>query len=103
MRSKGGIFPPFLIFTVFFPGGRPAPQMPLGLVHVQHCPDLPIQNRVALGQALLQVLMDRGFGNPELPGSGADGPPGLDHVHSQLLGPILHGTLHRLPSHTAVR
>ncbi len=88
----------FLLLEVFLPGGQAAPDVPLLLILVQNMPDLGIQGIAAQAQLLCQCLVDGGFGNAEVPGSGSDGGTGFDHVHSQFTGSLLQLSFHRLPS-----
>ena len=46
---------------IFFPCGDAAPDVPLGLVHVQHLFHLRIQRPVELGQPLGDVLVDGSY------------------------------------------
>ena len=81
-----------LCFTsVLFPGGHAAPDVALLFIHIQHLPHLLIEAAVALGQALLKILMYRGFGYAKVCRCGADGCAGFDHVHSQLADALLDG------------
>ena len=82
-KKKQGETPAFLCFAlVFSPGGLTAPDMPLLFVGVQHLPYLQIKLAVALGQPLLQIFVDGGFGNAEMSGGTSDGGAGFYHVHS---------------------
>ena len=81
-----------LCFTsVLFPGGHAAPDVALLFIHIQHLSHLLIEAAIALGQALLKILMYRGFGYAEVGCGGTDGGTGLDHVHSQLAYTLLDG------------
>ena len=86
------------LFFVFCFGGHAAPDMALLLVEIQDFSDPVIQDPVALFEPLRQILMYGGFGNAEMPWSGAVGGTGFDYVHSQFAGPLLNGGCHMLPS-----
>jgi hypothetical protein len=61
------------------------------LIYIQHLPYLLVKAEIILGQALLKILMYRGFGYAEVGCGGTDGGTGLDHVHSQLAYTLLDG------------
>ena len=81
-----------------FPGGQAAPDVPLGFVGVQDDLHLFVQGLVVLGQALGEVLVDRGFGDPKFFRRCPDGGPVFDHVHSQLAGSLSDVIRHTRPS-----
>ena len=86
------------LFSLIFPtGGHAAPDVPLPAVQVQNGPDLPVEQGIAVGQTLAQVLVYRGFGNAEMFRRGPNGGPGVDDVHSQLPGPVIHIVRHQIP------
>jgi hypothetical protein len=92
------IFRVFMLFPfVFLPGGQATPDVTFPFILIQHLPDLAVQSRAAPGQAGLQILMYRGFGDSEVLRRRADGGSGFNHVHSQFAGALLHGIVHRLP------
>ena len=66
-----------------------APDMAFLFIDIQNLPHLQIQGVVVLLQPVGKILMYRGFGDAEVPGSRADSGTGFDHVHSQLAGPFL--------------
>ena len=77
------------VFVFVFPsGGHAAPYVALGLVPLEKLTDLGIEGRGGPRQQVAQVLVNGGFGDPELKGGGTDGPAAFDHVHSQLSGPF---------------
>ena len=43
------------------------------------------------------ILVHRGFGDLEVFRRGPHGGPGIDHVHSQLPGPVIHIVRHQIP------
>ena len=89
---------PLCLFAlVFFPGGQSAANVPLLAVVVQKCADLAVKGRIAQGKPLTQVLVDCGFGNAEVLCRGPYGGPGIDHVHSQRPGPVIHIIRHQIP------
>ena len=55
---------PVLLSLVLFSGGKAPTDVPLGLIGVQNDLDLFVQGLIVLGQALGQVLVNRGLGNP---------------------------------------
>jgi len=73
----GNSLAPVSCAAVFFTGGNAAPDMPLGLVHVQDLLDLYVQRPVKLGQALGDVLMYCGLADAEFLRGGADSGPVL--------------------------
>lgn len=89
-QSRERKLPAALFSAVFFPGGETAPDVALGLVQVEKLLDLFVQGRVDPGQALLQVLVDCGFGDTELGRGGAYSTAVLYHVHSQPADPIVY-------------
>ena len=87
----------FLFALIFPTGGHAAPDVPLPAVQVQNGPDLPIEQGIAVGQTLAQVLVYRGFGNAEMLRRSPYGGPGVNDVHSQLPGPVIHIVGHQIP------
>ena len=87
----------FLCALVFSAGGHAAPDVPFLSVQVQNLADLPVEQGIAVGQTLAQVLVYRGFGNTEMLRRGPHGSPGVDDVHSQLPGPVIHIVRHQIP------
>ena len=83
---------------VFSPGGHSAADVPLRLVQLQNLPNLYIQRLVYLRQPLGQILVYGGFGNMESLRGGSDGGSGLNHVCSQIAGPLLDRISHKRPS-----
>ena len=79
---------PVLLSLVLFSGGKAPTDVPLGLIGVQNDLDLFVQGLIVLGQALGQVLVNRGLGNPKFLRRCPDGGPVFDHVHSQLAGSL---------------
>ena len=71
--------------------------MPLLLVDIQYLTNLFVKTSIVPGQTLLQVFMYRGFGNAEVFRRGPYGGPGIDHVHSQLPGSVIHIVRHQIP------
>ena len=51
---------------IFFPGRQAAPDMPLGLVHVQNSPGLSRETGIDMQQTLRHILVYRTLTNPEL-------------------------------------
>lgn len=88
----------YLYSFVFLPGGDATPDVAFLLVQVEDPADLLIQCFITLGEPLLQVLVDGGFGDMKVFGGGADGSAGLNDVHSQLAGSLLYGIGHVYPS-----
>ena len=84
-------------FAVFVPGCLTAPDMAFPFVDFQYLSDLFKQPWVTPWQALGQVLVDGGFGNSEMLGSGADRRTRLDHVHSHFAGSSVDMVCHRIP------
>lgn len=66
------LFPSSLIFSssmlmqIFLPRGHPAPDVPFGLVHIQHLAGLRCQMGIDIEQAFCYVFMHRRFAHPEL-------------------------------------
>ena len=87
----------FLFALVLSPGGHAAADVPFLSVQVQNFPHLAIEQGIAVGQTLAQVLVYRGFGNAEMLRRGPHGGPGVDDVHSQLPGPVIHIVRHQIP------
>ena len=87
----------FLRALVFSAGGHAAADVPFLSVQVQNLADLPVEQGIAVGQTLAQVLVYRGFGNAEMLRRGPYGCPGVDDVHSQLPGPVIHIVRHQIP------
>ena len=87
----------FLFAFILPAGGHAASDVPLPAVQVQHDPHLPVERWIAVGQTLAQVLVHRGFGNAEMLRRGPYGGPGVDDVHSQLPGPVIHIVRHQIP------
>ena len=83
---------------VFFASGEAAADVALAFIQIQNLPDLGIQLRIAAGQAILQILMDGGFGDAKVVCSGADCGAGFDDVHSQSTGSLVNGVYHVAPS-----
>ena len=81
--------------AVFFPGGRPAPQMPFGLIARQDGPHLRKEAGADPPQPTGDVLVYRRFAIAERGGGRADGGAVLHDVLSQQDGPPL-----RIASHT---
>ena len=89
---------PLCLFALVFPtGGQAAPDVPLLPVPVQKGPNLTVEQGIALGKPLTQVLVDCGFGDSEVLRRGPYGGPGIDHVHSQRPGPVFHVVRHQIP------
>ena len=82
---------PVINTLVLLPGGQAAPDMSLGLVGFQNLPHLRKQGGIILGQALDDVFVNGGFGDPKVPGSGPDCGAGFNDVHSQFAGSFLDG------------
>ena len=72
--------------------------MPLLLIYIQDLPHLLIEQMVILRQPLLQILVNRGFGDAKVLGGRPDRGPCFDHVHSHFAGSFLNGVRHNLPS-----
>lgn len=89
---------PVLLSLVLFSGGKAPTDVPLGLIGVQNDLDLFVQGLIVLGQALGQVLVNRGLGNPKFLRRCPDGGPVFDHVHSQLAGSLSDVIRHTRPS-----
>ena len=91
----GAAFPLPLFLSLFscapvFPAGGQSPaDVPLGLVLLQDLLHRQVQRPVAEGQALGEVLVDRGLAQAELPGRGAHGGAVLYQVKGQIAGPLL--------------
>ena len=71
--------------------------MTLLAVAVQENTDLAVEQGIAQGKPLAQILVYRGFGNAEVLRCGPHRGPGIDHVHSQLPGPVIHIVRHQIP------
>ena len=82
--------------AVFTARGHAAADVALGLVHFQNGLHLLIQRKIAVRQALGQILVHGGFGNAELLGGGSNGRLRFDDVHSQLTGSLLNVISHSL-------
>ena len=82
----------------FFLGGQAAPDVPLGFVGVQDDLHLFVQGLVVLGQALGEVLVDRGFWRSQIFFAAARTVARFfDHVHSQLAGSLSDVIRHTRP------
>ena len=74
---------------IFPPGGNAPPDVPLGLVLLQHPLYLEVQGPVEGGQAFTEVLMYGGFADAELPGGGPHRGTVLYDVKRQPAGAFL--------------
>ena len=97
MKKRTRLGPLCLFALVFSSGGHAAPDVPLLAVPVQKGPDLAVERGIAQGKPLAQILVHRGFGDLEVFRRGPHGGPGIDHVHSQLPGPVIHIVRHQIP------
>jgi hypothetical protein len=84
---------------VFSPRGKPAADMPLGLVEVEQLSDLGIESRAAGRQTLGEILVHRGLADAEFRGRGADGAFVLDDIRGQIAGAFLYTAVQSHHSH----
>ena len=75
-----------------------APDVPLGLVLLQHLLGLEVQGAVKGGEPLGQILVHRGFADVEFPSRGAHRGLVLYDVQGQLTGPFFHVSFHTATS-----
>lgn len=72
----------FLFLQIFFPGSKPAANMPLLFIYIQNLPCLARQGWIELYEAFGYVFMHCTLANPELLRRLPYGGSGLDNVES---------------------
>lgn len=75
---------------VFFAGGDAAPNVAFGFVFLQYLLDLQVQRAIKGRQTILNVLVNGGFADAELPGRAPDCCLIFNDVQGQLAGPLLN-------------
>lgn len=79
---------------VFFPCGDPAPDMALGLVHLQNVADAAVKLGIDVLQTVGHILMYGRFGYMKLLGGGANRRVVFDNILTEFDGSFFNGSFH---------